>query len=202
MWDHVKRAHEFMNPAGEFRFTRKVGNDHINLNSRSVMRVYLAEGIMSAEVAHMISEWVEQDPSAAPAAEVEFTIQYIMWGATLVEFYTKKASFRTNTKKEDCTGEFDPRLAELAGIVSAVQRWRAGLKGGDDDNEGVPDGQTFSQSFIPDHKLWYDLQLYQSSITGIIKMLLRAGHPFVSVCRLHSDYCEVSLRARSAYCKL
>jgi hypothetical protein len=166
------------------------------------MRVYLAEGIMSAEVAHMILEWVKQDPSAAPAAEVEFTVQYILWGSTLVDFYTKKASFRNNTKKEDCTGEFDPRLAELASIVSAVQRWRAGLKGGGDDNEGVPVGQTFSQSFIPDHKLWYDLQLYQSSITGIIKMLLRGGHPFVSVCRLHSDYCEVSLRARSVYCKL
>jgi hypothetical protein len=189
VWDHLERAHDYMNQRCEFRYTRKVGHDHIHLSSRSKMRVYLAEGVMSAEVAEMIEAWVvSEDPNAPPPAEIEFTVQYIRWGASVVEFYTKKASFRG---KGVGKGENDARLESLASVVREVGEWREALKAGDGN---LPEGQTFSQTFIPDHKLWYDLRLYQASITGVIKMLLRNGHPFVSVCRLHSDYCEVGTR--------
>ena len=177
VWKHLQKAYEYLNPTKEFRWSVKISREHIHLNNRSSkMRVYLAEGVTSDEACDMLEYWAgSADPQKESAAGISFTVQYLKWGARIKDFYSKGGAFRH---------EDDKRLGQLETVVEEVQQWRDGLVG------NLPDGQTMRQSFIPSDKLFYDLQLYQASVTGIVKLLITKHKMFVSVGKLHSDYCE------------
>jgi hypothetical protein len=210
VWAHVFDAWEAQNPEGCVRANTSLSRECFKLTGASKMRVWLAESVCDGKFAENVKDYaagtegVDADLTVA-FLEVHFAYLLIVLllasiltlylflhsplyllfvdpqaAAAIKEFYSDKVGFRND--KPELVKE---RLAALhAAVFGFFGQWCEEL------HDELPEGYCMSTSFVPEHKLFFDMKMYANSMTGIVKFLLARGHPFVTICRIHSDYCE------------